>query len=197
LGSKRKSDRSFVLVFFRGNNQQFTLRFDPNGPGEGFQLTASPSTDMTPKLGERNWRTLWLIALIVVALLPDNAALDAAEPSDADSILRKAGSFAMGGVGVAGTMSEGERGLREVLKQSDAVARLESMLPQASATGQLYTLLGLRARDRDVYQRALAKYGQRDISVQTMRGCILQRESFSSLVKQIDHGDYDSFLSGS
>ncbi len=103
----------------------------------------------------------------------------------------------MGGVGVAGTMSEGERGLREVLKQSDAVARLESMLPQASATGQLYTLLGLRARDRDVYQRALAKYGQRDISVQTMRGCILQRESFSSLVKQIDHGDYDSFLSGS
>jgi hypothetical protein len=55
--------------------------------------------------------------------------------------------------------------------------------------------LGLRARDRNAYQQALAKYGQRDASVQTMRGCILQRESFGSLVKQIDHGDYDSFLS--
>jgi hypothetical protein len=92
-------------------------------------------------------------------------------------------------------MSEGERALREVLKQSDAVARLESMLPQASAAGQLYALLGLRGRDRDAYQRAFAKYGQRDIRVQTMRGCILQQEFFSSLVKQIDHGNYDSFLS--
>ncbi len=94
-------------------------------------------------------------------------------------------------------MSEGERALREALKQPDAVARLESMLPQASAAGQLYALLGLRARDREAYQRALAKYGQRDISVQTMRGCILQQEPFRSLVKQIDHGDYDSFLSRS
>jgi hypothetical protein len=150
---------------------------------------------MTPKFGELNWRTLWLIALIVGALLPRDAALDAAEPSGADSTLRKAGSFALGGVGVAGTMSEGERTLREVLKHSDAVARLEAMLPQASPAGQLYALLGLRARDRDAYQRALAKYSQRDISVQTMRGCILQQESFRGLVKQIDHGDYDSFLS--
>lgn len=144
-----------------------------------------------------NWRTLWLIALIVVALLRDDAALDAAEPSDVDSILRNVGSFAMGGVGVAGTMSEGERTLREVLKHSDAVARLKSMLPQASAAGQLYALLGLRARDRDAYRQALAKYGHRDISVQTMRGCILQHEAFRGLVKQIDHGDYDSFLSRS
>jgi hypothetical protein len=152
---------------------------------------------MTSKLGELNWRTLWLIALIVGALLPRDAALDAAEPSDADATLRKAGSFALGGVGVAGTMSEGERALREVLKQSDAVARLESMLPQVSPAGQLYALLGLRVRDRDAYQRALAKYGQRDISVQTMRGCILQQEPFRGLAKQIDHGDYDSFLSRS
>ena len=36
---------------------------------------------------------------------------------------------ALGGVGVAGTMSEGERALREILKQSDAVARLESIPP--------------------------------------------------------------------
>ena len=103
----------------------------------------------------------------------------------------------MGGVGVAGTMSEGERALRDALHESDAVPRLERLLPEASAPGQLYALLGLRARDRDAYQRALAKYGQRDTKVQTMRGCILQQESFRTLVKQIDHGDYDSSLSRS
>lgn len=133
-------------------------------------------------------------ALIVLGLLVCNARLDAADAADADSILRKVTRFAVGGVGFAGTMSEGERALREVLKQSDAVDRLETVLPEASAPGQLYALLGLRARDRDAYRRALAAYGQREATVQTMRGCILQKESFRDLVKQIDHGDYDSNL---
>jgi hypothetical protein len=142
-----------------------------------------------------NWRTFSLTTLVVVALLPGGGLLNAAEPSDADSTLRKVSSFAMGGVGVTGTMSPGERALRDVLKKSDAVARLESMLPQASPAGQLYALLGLRARDRDTYKQALIKYGQSDASVQTMRGCILRNESFAALVNQIDHGDYDESLS--
>lgn len=91
-------------------------------------------------------------------------------------------------------MSPGERALRELLQQPDVVARLEHLLPDASAPGQLYALLGLRARDREAYQRVLAKYGQRDVTVQTMRGCIVQQEPFTTLVKQIDHGDYDASL---
>jgi hypothetical protein len=136
-----------------------------------------------------------LAALIILGFLACHAPLEATEPAASDSSLRSVSSFALGGTGVAGTISEGERALREILKQSDAVARLESMLPQASPAGQLYALLGLRARDRSAYQQAMAKYGQRDAKVETMRGCILQRESFVSLVKQIDHGDYDSSLS--
>ncbi|MEY2520980.1 MAG: hypothetical protein QOF24_2739 [Verrucomicrobiota bacterium] len=101
----------------------------------------------------------------------------------------------MGGVGVAGSMSEGERALREVLKESDASSRLESLLPNASPAGQLYALLALRLRDRAAHQRALEKYGANSATVQTMRGCILQKESFRDLVEQIEHGDYDSFLS--
>jgi hypothetical protein len=92
-------------------------------------------------------------------------------------------------------MSEGERALREILKESDAVVRLESALPNASPAGRLYALLGLRLRDRPAYQRALEKYGADNAKVQTMRGCILQQESFRDLVKQIEHGDYDSFPS--
>lgn len=141
-----------------------------------------------------NRRTLSLIILIVVAL-PSGALLEAAEPADADATLRKATSFAMGGVGVAGTMSQGERALREVLKKADAVVRLESMLPQASPAGQLYALLGLRAHDRNVYKQALLKYGESEATVQTMRGCLLRSESFAALINQIDHGDYDESLS--
>src|ERR1051326_7192804 len=45
--------------------------------------------------------------------------------AEADAGLQSAGSFALGGIGVAGTMSTGERALREVLKKRDAVARLD------------------------------------------------------------------------
>ena len=115
-------------------------------------------------------------------------------PAEPGAGLDKLATFALGGVGVAGTMSEGERALREVLKQPDAVTQLESALQDASAAGQLYALLGLRFRDRTAYQRALEKYRANDAKVQTMRGCILQRESFRELVNQIERGDYDSLL---
>jgi hypothetical protein len=111
-----------------------------------------------------------------------------------ETALQKTATFAMGGVGIAGVMSEGERTLREILQEADAAARLESMLPKASAAGQLYALLGLRLRDRAAFQRALEKYRANDANVATMRGCIMQRESFRKLVEEIERGEYDSYL---
>ena len=116
------------------------------------------------------------------------------EQSAPDATLRKTGLFALGGIGVAGTMSEGERALREVLKESDGAARLEKLLSDASPAGQLYALLGLRLRDRAAYERALQKLRTTDAKVQTARGCILQQESFRDLVKEIERGQYDNFL---
>ncbi|HEV2839872.1 MAG TPA: hypothetical protein VGW39_00970 [Chthoniobacterales bacterium] len=130
-------------------------------------------------------------ALIVLGLLVCSARLEAA---DTESILRSVGSFALGGTGYAGTMSTGERALRKILTHADAIARLTSVLPEASPAGQLYALLGLRARDRNAYEQALAKYGPRRATVETISGCIVQRELFRDLVKRIDHGDYDSAL---
>jgi hypothetical protein len=131
---------------------------------------------------------------IVIPILLGAIVSFAGERSSAESILEKTSSFALGGVGVAGTMSQGERALREILKEADAPVRLERMLPNASPAGQLYALLGLRLRDRAAYQRVLPKYGANDAKVETARGCMLGHESFRDLVKEIEHGDYDSFL---
>ena len=135
--------------------------------------------------------SFWIVVLFVLCA----GVVQAEQRPDADAVLRKTSSFALGGVGVAGSMSEGERALREVLKEPDATARLESALPNATPAGQLYALLGLRGRDRAAFQRALEKFGENSATVQTMRGCILQKESFRDLLKQIEHGDYDLFLS--
>jgi hypothetical protein len=116
------------------------------------------------------------------------------EQSAPDATLRKAELFALGGVGAAGSMSEGERALREVLRESDVSVRLEKLLSDASPAGQLYALLGLRLRDRAAYERALPKLRTTDAKVQTARGCILQQESFGDLVKEIERGQYDNFL---
>ncbi len=121
-----------------------------------------------------------------------------AEPlsaSDSVSRLQHARIFALGGIGYAGVMSDGERALRTVLKQSDASMSLEAVLPHASVAGQLYALLGLRLRDRAAYARALHTLPPRDSQVETMRGCSVGRESFRELVSKIEHGRYDSSLS--
>jgi hypothetical protein len=115
-------------------------------------------------------------------------------PAASEGELRKTSTFAMGGVGYAGIMSEGERTLREILKEADAPRRLESVLPNASAAGKLYALIGLRLRDRAAYERALEKYRPNEAKVPTMRGCIMQREPFRKLVEEIERGDYDTFL---
>jgi hypothetical protein len=115
-------------------------------------------------------------------------------PVDPDAGVRRAGSFAMGGVGVAGTMSAGEKTLRQILTQPDAVSRLEAMLSTASPAGQLYILLGLRSRDRAAYERALEKVRSVDAKVETARGCMISQESFRDLVKEIERGLYDAQL---
>ena len=134
------------------------------------------------------------VGLSTIAVLIVLVPCAQSEQSTPGATLRKTELFALGGIGVAGTMSEGERALREVLKESDVAARLEKLLSDASPAGQLYALLGLRLRDRAAYERALGKLRTNDAKVQTARGCILQQESFGDLIKQIERGDYDTFL---
>jgi hypothetical protein len=130
----------------------------------------------------------WFIAsLLMLVTLP---ALRGVTPVSLSNV----GSFALGGVGVAGTMSAGENALRALLNQPGAVAQLEGLISSASPAGKLYALLGLRLRDRAAYARALEKSRGVEAKVETARGCMLSEESFRDLVKEIEKGDYDSFL---
>ena len=117
-----------------------------------------------------------------------------AEPGAGENVLQQTSTFALGGIGVAGTMSEGERALRELLGGSDALLRLDRLLSTAGPAGQLYALLGLRLKDRAAYDRAITKMGARNGKVETARGCILSQENFADLLKEIDSGQHDQFL---
>ena len=110
------------------------------------------------------------------------------------SDVQDADKFAFGGIGVAGTMSKGERALRVILDEPDAAIQLERMLPHATDAGRLYILVGLRMRDRSAYKRAFESYAKHDSTVETVRGCMISRESFQMLMREIDRGNFDILL---
>ena len=110
------------------------------------------------------------------------------------SDVQDAEKFALGGIGVAGTISKGESALRTILAAPDAVTQLEKMLPHATDAGRLYILLGLRMRDRSAYKRAFESYAKHDSTVETVRGCMISRVSFQALMREIDRGNFDILL---
>src|SRR5207247_9468016 len=107
------------------------------------------------------------------------------------SDVQDADKFALGGIGVAGTISKGESALRTILAAPDAVTQLEKMLPHATDAGRLYILLGLRMRDRSAYKRAFESYAKHESIVETVHGCMISRESFQALLREIDRGIFD------
>jgi hypothetical protein len=108
--------------------------------------------------------------------------------------LQDANQFALGGVGAAGIISQSEAALRTILDESDAVTQLEKMLPHATDAGRLYILVGLRMRDRSAYKRAFDSYSKHDGTVETVRGCMIGKESFQAVMREIDRGNFDIVL---
>jgi hypothetical protein len=109
--------------------------------------------------------------------------------------LAAAKSFAFGGVGVAGLMSEGERNLRAVLQQSDASRQLQAALTHATPAGELYILVGLRRCDRAAYQKISGSLAIPNDDVEVARGCMISREPFRRLLSEVQEGRFDDYLS--
>jgi hypothetical protein len=134
-----------------------------------------------------------LIASVALAQL--GISTGTASENSAARDLAAAKSFAFGGVGVAGLMSEGERNLRGVLEMPDASQQLQAALPHATPAGKLYILVGLRRCDRVAYQKVLDSLTRPDDDVEVARGCMISKEPFRQLLSQIQDGRFDDYLS--
>jgi hypothetical protein len=98
-------------------------------------------------------KTLTITLIVGIVLAESGVSLaDTSENTPARD-LAAAKSFAFGGVGVAGLMSEGQRNLRAVLQRSDASQQLQAALGHATSAGELYILVGLRRCDPAAYQK--------------------------------------------
>lgn len=142
-----------------------------------------------------------LFATIVIAISPNICLVvmlfsaiflpASSTRASASSELERAPSFAVGGIGAAGTMSASERNLRTILSEADAVQVLEALFPKATPAGQLYCLLGLRQRDPAAYDRLRSRAEQMNATIETVRGCMIGHEAVRDLVREIDRGGFD------
>src|SRR5947199_690300 len=137
-----------------------------------------------------------LVIVLIAAILLSQFGISAAtSENSAVRDLAAAKSFAFGGVGVAGLMSEGERNLRAVVERPDASRQLQAALSHATPAGELYILVGLRRCDRVAYQKIFASLPRPNADVEVARGCMISREPFRQLLSQIQDGRFDDYLS--
>ena len=138
-----------------------------------------------------------LTATLIVGIVLAKSGVSVATPSEnsATHDLAAAKSFAFGGVGVAGLMSEGERNLRAVLERPDASHQLQAAFAHATLAGELYILVGLRRCDRAAYQKVVSSLARPNDNVEVARGCMISHEPFRQLLSEVQDGRFDDYLS--
>jgi hypothetical protein len=137
--------------------------------------------------------TVTLIAGIM--LEQSGVSVAATSENSAAHDVAAAKSFAFGGIGVAGLMSEGERNLRAVLERPDASQQLLTALSHPTPAGKLYILVGLRRCDRAAYQKVFDSLARPNDDVEVARGCMISREPFRQLLSEVQDGRFDVYLS--
>jgi hypothetical protein len=137
--------------------------------------------------------TVTLVARIILA--QTGVSVAATSENSATRDVAAAKSFAFGGIGVAGLMSEGERNLRVVLERRDASQQLQTALSHATPAGKLYILVGLRRCDRAAYQKVFDSLSRPNDDVEVARGCMISREPFRQLISEVQDGRFDDYLS--
>jgi hypothetical protein len=105
--------------------------------------------------------------------------------------LLKIKCFAFGGVGIAGSTSEGELAYRAVLASTNAVALFTATLSKGTDEAKLYALCGIHSLKDGSFDVSAKILKEADPKVFTMSGCIGTVEKASVVIERIADGTYD------
>ena len=148
------------------------------------------------------FRTLCLPGLLLLAGF--NQEVQPATPpeiANSDTVrrtpfetLQRIRVFAFGGVGYAGTTSDGEVALRSVLTNNNALEIFAVILTNGSTEAKLYALCGIRKLSPADFDGEVRKL-ETNAPVSTMHGCIMRNERAADVLVRIRAGQYDVFSS--
>lgn len=139
-------------------------------------------------------RSALTLSLIVVLLL--QASCYAAGESSAVEKLERTPIFAFGGIGIAGTTSEGEAAFHTIFDSESAEADFLRLLKTGNPQAKCYALVGLRVKCRAVFSEQVKPLITSRQEVQTCAGCMMSKLPMSSVVASIQSGNYDEWAIG-
>ena len=122
------------------------------------------------------------IALLAVALsAPAEEDVKAAPITQ----LSKIELYAFGGIGFAGTISQGETLYQAILKRPTATADFVKIAEKGTPEAKMYALHALARLSPDQY-RELKKSAKRDQKVTTMQGCLVSDQTVGDVLDGIE-----------
>jgi hypothetical protein len=121
------------------------------------------------------------LLLVAISLVLRNTAL---ADASAYSTIKSAESFAIGGVGVAGTTTREELAVRAL--RDGGEEQLRKLLRESSPAGQMYVLFALRQRGAADFKELAEPFCKRSTPVQVISGCIIHTDPMSTVVSWID-----------
>jgi hypothetical protein len=127
-----------------------------------------------------------LIPLLLFALVPQS-------PHPPDAVverLARVGVFAFGTVGYAAIISPGEKDYKTVLNRSSALEDFERLYTAGNLQAKCYALVGIHRLDPTRFSELIRPLRDSKETVTTMTGCILSREAFGDIIKQIESGRF-------
>jgi hypothetical protein len=104
---------------------------------------------------------------------------------DPYAVVASAKLFAIGGVGFAGTSTDAELSLREIVKRKDGAQLCGKLLQEKNQIARLYGLLGLKMLDAKAFDAAYPKLEASRLKVMTASGCELYEDTVARLAKEI------------
>ncbi|MGJ8641089.1 MAG: hypothetical protein ACSHYA_16990 [Opitutaceae bacterium] len=98
--------------------------------------------------------------------------------------------FAFGGVGFAGSTSEGETLFFEALHSDDPKAAFHAWYEKGNNSEKAYCMIGFYYFDQPEYLRLKEKYQGQRIMIPTMMGCIGSSITLNELTNKIESDTY-------
>jgi hypothetical protein len=100
-------------------------------------------------------------------------------------------TFAFGGVGPLGSMSDGEQRFRTIAVSSNALELFTTILTNGTTEARLYALWGIRHLAPQTFDAHAAPVVAANERATILEGCFLSRERTSNVVVRIKEGFYD------
>jgi hypothetical protein len=132
-------------------------------------------------------RRLVLLSTIALAATAGGAATKGATALPA---LNGAHFFAVGGVGITDTTTEGETAFRELREAGAADAQFKTAVESSTPAGKCYALIGLRLKKSPALAQSAKALAISPIEVETAAGCMISKVPIGVVVTATQAGTY-------